>query len=107
MSLLLILVCALFSCKGQTTSNYATIPALAFAEKIKNTSNPQILDVRTSEEFASQHLEHAENCNWNGEGFTTAVAHLNKNKPVFVYCTVGGRSKKAAGGNVLYRRYPL
>ena len=96
LSLLLILVFALFSCKGQTTPNYATIPALTFAEKIKSTPNPQILDVRTPEEFTSQHLDKARNFNWNSDDFTGAVAKLDKNKPTFVYCTVGGRSKKAA-----------
>src|SRR4051812_48931534 len=84
----------LSSCTGQTP-NYATIPPVAFAEKINQTPNAQILDVRTPEEFASQHLDNAQNINWNGDDFAAKAEKLDKTKPVFVYCTVGGRSRKA------------
>jgi thioredoxin len=86
----------LFSCQGQTSKNYENVAPLAFAEKIKNTPNAQILDVRTPEEFASQHLDNAQNINWNGDDFVAKAEKLDKTKPVFVYCMVGGRSKKAS-----------
>lgn len=86
---------ALSSCTGQT-SNYTTIPATAFAEKIKATPNVQLLDVRSPEEYTSQHIDNARNINWNGDTFVADVLKLDKSKPIFVYCTVGGRSKKAA-----------
>jgi thioredoxin len=83
------------SCKGQP-ANYATIPPLAFAEKIKATPGAQLIDVRSPEEFKSQHIDNASNINWNGDDFETKASKLDKSKPIFVYCTVGGRSKKAA-----------
>lgn len=84
------------SCKGQVSKNIETIPATAFAEKIKATPNAQILDVRTPEEFASQHIDNAVNVNWRAENFIENSNKFNKENPVFVYCLSGGRSKQAA-----------
>ncbi|AWA29953.1 thioredoxin [Flavobacterium magnum] len=91
-----VLVCFFLSCQAQTSKKYESIPALAFAEKIKNTPQPQILDVRTPEEFNDQHLDNANNVNWNSEDFATKAAAYDQSKPVFVYCMSGGRSKQAA-----------
>ena len=84
------------SCIGQVSKNIETIPATAFAEKIRATPNAQILDVRTPEEFASQHIDHAVNVNWRADGFIEKANNFNKENPVFVYCLSGGRSKQAA-----------
>jgi phage shock protein E len=54
-----------------------------------------ILDVRAPEEFNAGHLKGAVNINWNGSDFQAAIEKLDKNKKVFVYCAVGGRSAKA------------
>jgi thioredoxin len=83
------------SCNGQTPKNIKTIEAKAFAEKINTTQNPQILDVRTPEEFNSDHIENANNVNWLGDSFVKDSEKYDKTKPVFVYCKSGGRSKKA------------
>lgn len=91
----LLLSFAILSCNGQTTKNIKTIEAKAFAEKINTTENPQILDVRTPEEFNYDHIENAENVNWLGDSFVKESEKFDKTKPVFVYCKSGGRSKKA------------
>lgn len=91
----LLLAFVILSCNGQTTKNIKTIEAKAFAEKINATENPQILDVRTPEEFNSDHIENAENVNWLGDSFVKESEKFDKTKPVFVYCKSGGRSKKA------------
>ena len=85
----------IFSCNGQTSKNSKTIDAKTFAEKIKTTENPQILDVRTPEEFESEHIENAKNINWLGDSFMKDAKNLDKTKPVFIYCKSGGRSSKA------------
>lgn len=91
-----LLICLLLvSCNGQT-KKFESIPPLAFSEKIQNTKNPQILDVRTPEEFSGQHLDNAVNINWNGPDFISKAGAYDKQKPVFVYCLAGGRSKEAA-----------
>ena len=95
-TLLIIVAFVLASCNGQSSDNIKTIEPTAFAEKISTTPKPQILDVRTPEEFASQHIDNAINADWNNEDFATKAATFDKSKPVFVYCLSGGRSKKAS-----------
>lgn len=93
---LLIISFVVLSCNGQTSKNVKTIEPAAFAEKITATQNPQILDVRTPEEYASGHIDNAANVNWNGNDFVVKATTFDKTKPVFVYCKSGGRSKQAA-----------
>ncbi|MGK4569175.1 thioredoxin domain-containing protein [Flavobacterium sp. 3HN19-14] len=94
-SIILLIAFAFLSCTGQTTKTQ-TIPAAAFAEKIKSTPNPQLIDVRSPEEFNSGHIDNAANINWNGDDFEGKIKALDKSKPVFVYCMSGGRSHAAA-----------
>ena len=82
-------------CKGQV-SNVKTIPPTAFSGKINTTPNAQILDVRTPEEYAGQHLDNTVNVNWRGSDFADKASKYDKKIPVFVYCMSGGRSKQAA-----------
>jgi thioredoxin len=84
------------SCNGQNSKEIKTIDSKAFAEKMATTQNPQILDVRTPEEFSSDHIDNAKNINWLGTTFVSDVEKLDKSQPVFVYCKSGGRSQKAA-----------
>ena len=91
-----VFVFLIYSCKGQTSKNIESIAPKEFSEKLNATKNPQILDVRTKEEFAGEHLENAKNENWNDSNFDFNVNKYDKTKAVFVYCLSGGRSKKAA-----------
>ena len=84
------------SCNGQTSGNFEEIAPKEFSEKIKTTQKPQVLDVRTPDEFASEHIDNAINVNWNNPDFAAKAETYDKSKPVFVYCLSGGRSKKAA-----------
>lgn len=86
----------LLSCNGQPSKKIETITPETFAKKINETSKPQILDVRTPEEFTSEHILDAENINWLGDNFVSETKKLDKAKPVFVYCKSGGRSAKAS-----------
>lgn len=91
-----ILSFAIMSCNGQTSKNVETIEATAFAKKIAETPKPQILDVRTPEEFTSGHIDDATNVNILADDFVANSEKFDKSKPVFVYCKSGGRSQKAA-----------
>jgi thioredoxin len=84
------------SCQGQATKSVQTLDVKTYAEKLKNTEKPQLLDVRTPEEFGVEHLENADNVNVNSPDFATKAAQYDKSKPIFVYCKVGGRSAQAA-----------
>jgi thioredoxin len=94
--ILAIVTLAITSCKGQPSKNIQTIDAIAFSKAIQATPNPQVVDVRTPEEFASGHLIQAQNVNWMNPDFVANSAKYDKSKPIFVYCKSGGRSHKAA-----------
>lgn len=90
-------ICLLFtSCQGQNSKAVQTIEAKDFAEKLKSAEHPQLLDVRTPEEYSVEHIGNAVNVNWNGDDFISKAEKYDKTKPVFVYCKVGGRSTQAA-----------
>lgn len=57
----------------------------------------QIVDVRTSAEYAEGHILGAVNIDVNGADFLDQTARLDKNSPVAVYCRSGMRSRTAAG----------
>jgi rhodanese-related sulfurtransferase len=85
----------ILSCNGQAAENIKMIEAKDFAETMNTTQNPQILDVRTPEEFTQGHIDNAANVNWLGDRFVADAEKFDKTKPVFVYCKSGRRSKKA------------
>ncbi|HEY1087383.1 MAG TPA: rhodanese-like domain-containing protein [Archangium sp.] len=62
--------------------------------KAKVSAGATLLDVRTVDEFKELHIDGARNVPLAElEG---ALASIPKDKPVVVYCAVGGRSAKAA-----------
>lgn len=92
----LVILFAIISCQSQTSKPIKTIEVNAFAKEIKATEKPQLLDVRTPEEFAEGHIENAQNINWLGDQFIQEAEKLDKNKAVYVYCRSGKRSLKAS-----------
>ncbi|RTL51071.1 MAG: hypothetical protein EKK39_09130 [Sphingobacteriales bacterium] len=85
----------LMSCQAQKNSNEALSPD-TFQQQIQQ-PNVQILDVRTAEEFAGGHIEHALQADWLlPDQFQERVKSIDKDKPVYVYCLSGVRSAAAA-----------
>jgi len=93
---LLIVVVLVVACQKKTAKGVQNIEPTLFAEKLKATEDPQLLDVRTSEEFAGGHIGNADNVDWYGDDFAQKAADYDKSKPVFVYCKAGVRGGKAA-----------
>ncbi|MEW2920926.1 rhodanese-like domain-containing protein [Muricauda sp. ANG21] len=56
----------------------------------------QLVDVRTPMEYNQGHIDDAVNFNVNDEGFVKQIETLDKTKPVYLYCKMGGRSNRAA-----------
>ncbi|MBO0320687.1 rhodanese-like domain-containing protein [Muricauda sp. CAU 1633] len=56
----------------------------------------QLVDVRTPMEYNQGHIDDAVNFNINDEGFLNQIETLDKDKPVYLYCKIGGRSNRAA-----------
>jgi thioredoxin len=66
-------------------------------EKAIQQKNVQILDTRTAGEFQSGHISGALQADWTDEKqFIDRTSHLDKNRPVYVYCLSGARSSDAA-----------
>lgn len=86
----------LFSCNGQPNSSIEQIVPIQFKKSLETTKNAILIDVRTPEEFAVEHIENAININWNASSFEGQATKIDKNKTVFVYCKSGGRSAKAS-----------
>ncbi len=57
----------------------------------------QLVDIRTSEEFKQGHIENADNIDVLDSSFVKYISKYQKDIPVYVYCTAGGkRSQDAA-----------
>ena len=94
--IVLFIAITILSCNGQASKNIKTIAPEAFAKKINETPKPQIIDVRTPQEFAAGHLDNAINIDWLGDDFEANAKKLDKTKPIFVYCKTNNRSPRAA-----------
>lgn len=83
---------------GQSASavNYSTVGVDAFQALIA-AEGMQLLDVRTLEEYEEGHIAGAVLVDVNESDFVEkAVAMLDKERPVAVYCRSGRRSARAA-----------
>jgi rhodanese-related sulfurtransferase len=75
-------------CQQLTTADF---------EKGITVKNTQLLDVRTAAEYSSGHIANSLQADWNNQDqFRSRAGHLDKTKPLYVYCASGGRSKAAA-----------
>jgi len=90
-----ILLLVLSACTNGQNANFG-LNVNEFNNKLNQTPNAQLIDVRTPGEYADGHLTNALNFDWNGAAFETQIKNLDKQKPVFVYCLSGGRSGSAA-----------
>lgn len=67
-----------------------------FRKKLENSTDALLLDVRTPEETAKGYLKGAVFMDFYDSSFKQQVSVIDKEKPVFVYCAIGGRSWDAA-----------
>jgi len=84
-------------CIGKAQIIETITPQEAFSLIQENQDNPDfaIIDVRTPEEFADEHMENAINIDYNSETFQDELNILDKNKTYLIYCRTGGRSECA------------
>lgn len=93
--LLLLVFGVLVSCNSQTNDYVKSVEVADFKEFIKSLG-VQLIDVRTPEEFKQGAIKDAVLMNFFADNFKENVAKLNKDKPVYLYCKSGRRSKKAS-----------
>lgn len=94
-SLYLVLFCIIGSF-GISKAQTVNLSPQEFIAKVKTTKDAQLLDVRTPQEWQAGKITSSNCMNVNDATFKQQIEKLDKNKPVFVYCAVGGRSSKAA-----------
>ena len=87
---------SLFALAATSVVSAQTLTTAEFEAQLKQTANPQLLDVRTTGEFGGGHLPAAQNLDVRNPAFGDSLARFDKTRPVFVYCLSGGRSAKAA-----------
>ncbi|MEW7279509.1 rhodanese-like domain-containing protein [Aquimarina sp. 2201CG1-2-11] len=56
----------------------------------------QLIDIRTSSEYAEGHIEGATNIDFWASNFTDLISTIDKTKPVAIYCGRGKRSNKCS-----------
>ena len=79
------------------SSVITSLDAEHFDEKLKQTPNPQLVDVRTFSEFAQGYLSGAILIDIRKPtSFDSLINQLDRTQPVFVYCRLGRRSLDAA-----------
>jgi phage shock protein E len=76
--------------------NKSNVKAEEFDKAIKK-KGIQLLDVRRPTEYEEGHIKGSTLVNWEDKAdFEKHAQHLDKNKPVYVYCRSGKRSGAAA-----------
>ena len=81
---------------GQSNNGFTSVAPKEFSEKLAETPDAILIDVRTPGEYAEGHIQDAINIDWRGSDFGQQVADFDKSTPIYVYCLSGGRSKGAA-----------
>lgn len=85
----LLFVAACTHAQGLTPEN--------FESELKKQDQPQLLDVRTPDEYNEGHIKGAMQANIRNEvEFITRAQALDQKQMVYVYCLSGGRSQAAA-----------
>ncbi len=80
---------------GYTFSQGGELTAKSFYDSIQK-NKPQLLDVRTANEYNQGHIAGSFQADWNNfEQFKERVASLDKHQPLYIYCLAGGRSAAA------------
>jgi rhodanese-related sulfurtransferase len=91
----IVLIFTLISCSD--AQQVKKLNAKEFKELMQKTPNKTILDVRTNGEVSQGVLPEATQIDYSSQNFESQLNKLDKSKPVFVYCAMGGRSGGASG----------
>ena len=90
----IVLVISLISCSD--AQQVKQVDVKTFKDLTAKLSNEIILDVRTNSEVAQGIIANAKQIDFNSPNFDANIEKLDKTKPIFVYCAVGGRSGQAS-----------
>ncbi|MEO9894039.1 rhodanese-like domain-containing protein [Aurantibacter sp.] len=86
----------LFGIKKENSDNIEVLNREAFADAIM-VKDVQLVDVRTASEYGGGHIKNANNIDFfNPSNFESSFNKFDKQKPIYLYCRSGARSRKAA-----------
>jgi rhodanese-related sulfurtransferase len=85
----------LVACNGQPKVNTDLSPQ-EFQRKMSEQKNVVLIDVRTPEEVQQERIKGEVNMDFYAPEFKTLIKGMDKNKPYYLYCASGIRSRKAA-----------
>lgn len=74
---------------------FEELPFNIFVNKLQNTLNAVLIDVRTINEYESHHLANAICIDIKHPDFLSEIEELHLNVPYFIYCKHGIRSRNA------------
>lgn len=84
------------SCNSQNKADIVVIDGETMKTEVIG-KDVQLIDVRTPKEYNAGHIDDAINIDFlSGDNFSGTMNKLDKTKPVYIYCQMGGRSHKAA-----------
>jgi rhodanese-related sulfurtransferase len=80
-----------------TQTEIINLRANDFNKKLQEESTPQLIDIRTPREYNMGHIAGAININYYDPSFKDNIrkANLDTNKPIYIYCRSGNRSRNA------------
>lgn len=93
--ILFLFLVSLVSCQQQVAQS--TVVSVEEFKAMVLDKDVQLVDVRTQDEFNEGHIDDAVNIDYlEDDTFAEKFESFDKNKPVYIYCQVGGRSQKSA-----------
>ena len=85
---------SLFGINSQTDEAIKVLNANEFRDAVHN-KKVQLVDVRTANEYKSGHIKNAKNIDFFSSNFKNEISKLDQDKPIYVYCGSGSRSKQS------------
>ena len=89
------LLSSIFGIKAQQNDAIKILDVQTFKDSISG-KKVQLIDVRTPSEYNSGHIKDAKNIDFFSGKFNIEFNKLDKEKPVYIYCRSGSRSKQTA-----------
>ncbi|OBX21634.1 rhodanese-related sulfurtransferase [Gelidibacter algens] len=86
---------SIFGIKKYKNEAIKVLDAQTFKDSISH-KKVQLIDVRSSNEFKFGHIKDAKNIDFYSDKFTAEFNKLDKQKPVYIYCRSGSRSRQSS-----------
>ena len=94
--LLILFACGFQNSDSSVLKESLLLNPIQFNNRISAEEDPQLIDVRTAEEFSQGSIKTARNYDLLNKDFERNLSNLDSTKTVYVFCAKGGRSGRAA-----------